>query len=107
MSQEQAYRDAVVRADAARARLRDSAEAAKARIAPARLKQDAKDKIKGAALDVVAKGAAQARERPYAIGGAVIAFGLYLARRPLLNLFQRLYVRFTETYPEHSETDDG
>lgn len=107
MRQEQAYRDAVVRADSARARLRDSAEAAKARISPARLKQDVKDKAKGAALDVVAKGAAQARERPYAIGGAVAAFGLYLARRPLLNLFRRLYVRLAETSPEHSETDDG
>lgn len=107
MRMEQAYRDAVDRADAARARLRESADVAKARIAPARLKQDAKDKIKNAALNAVASGAAQARARPYAIGGAVAAFGLYLARRPLLNLFHRLYVRLAETSPEHSETDDG
>ncbi|QGP80883.1 hypothetical protein [Sphingobium sp. CAP-1] len=107
MSRETAYRQAITRADAARAQFLASAQAARVRIAPARLKQDAKDGISAAALNGVAQVAAQVRQRPVAIGAAAGAFLLFLARRPLAALFGRLYVRFTHKDSEISETDDG
>lgn len=107
MSRENAYRESCVRVDAARAQLMASADAAKARVAPARLKQDVKDKISNAALDGVARVAVQVQQRPVAFGAATGAFVLFLARRPLAALFRRLYVRFTDPTPDISETDDG
>ena len=107
MKRETAYREACARADAARARLIASAGEAKARSAPARLKQDAMAAATGAVLDGMARGAAQARQHPVALGAAAGAFLLYLARRPLAALFGRLYVRVASTPPEISETDDG
>ncbi len=102
-----AYAEACVRAETARARMLASAEDAKARIAPARLKQDATSAVTGAVLSGVAKGAAQAQQRPIAIGAAATAFILYLARRPLAALFGRLYVRVKDAQQQISETDDG
>ncbi|NWK98147.1 hypothetical protein DM806_21275 [Sphingobium lactosutens] len=107
MSRELDFREASVRADAARAQLLATAEDAKARVAPARLKQDVKDGIGGAAKDGIALVAAKVQQRPVAIGAAAGAFGLFLARRPLAALFRRLYVRFRNQDSENSETDDG
>jgi hypothetical protein len=107
MNQEAAYRDACTRADEQRARLAASAQAAKARIAPARLKQDAKNKVTATALDAAAYAAAKVQQRPVAIGAAAAAFGLFLARRPLAALFGRLYVRFRNRDTDLSEIDDG
>lgn len=107
MSREIAYRDAVARTDLARARLKNSADDAKARIAPARLKQDVVDKATGAVLNGIATGAAKAQQRPVAVGAAAGAFILFLFRRPLAALFGRLYVRISNPNPEYSETDDG
>ncbi|WP_298396042.1 hypothetical protein [Sphingobium sp.] len=107
MSKEAAYRAACVRADDTRAQLAVSAQAAKARIAPARLKQDAVTKVKASALDGVAYAAAKAQQRPVAIGAAAAAFGLFLARRPLAALFGRLYVRFRKQDTDLPEIDDG
>jgi len=55
----------------------------------------------------VAQAAAKAHQRPIAVGAAATAFGLFLARRPLAALFQRLYVRFKDTQTDNSENDDG
>ncbi|MEQ6333085.1 hypothetical protein [Sphingobium sp. MK2] len=107
MSRELAYREACIRADQARAQLQASASEAKARIAPARLAQDAKTKATGAILDVVAKGAAKAQQRPIAVGAAATAFTLFLARRPLAALFRRLYVRLRSTPTQLPENDHG
>ncbi|MDO7833771.1 hypothetical protein Q4610_01815 [Sphingobium sp. HBC34] len=107
MRGELAYREAVARADLARAQFLTTAEEAKQRVAPARLKQDLKDRISGAALDGVARAAAQAQQRPVAIGAAAGAFVLFLARRPLTALFRRLFVRFRNPNPDYSESDDG
>ncbi|HUD93840.1 hypothetical protein [Sphingobium sp.] len=107
MNREPAFREASARADAARAQLLATADDAKARIAPARLTQDVKDGISGAAKNGVAFVAAKAQQRPVAIGAAAGAFGLFLARRPLAALFRSLYVRFRNQDSENSETDDG
>jgi hypothetical protein len=107
MNLEARYRQACERADAARGRLSLTAAEAKARVAPARLKQDVKDKASNAVLNGVANAAAQAQQRPVAIAAAATAFGLFLARRPLAALFRRLYVRFQDTQADNSETDDG
>lgn len=107
MNLESRYRAACDRADAARGRLHLTAEEAKARITPARLKQDAKDRMSGAVRGSIAQVAANVQQRPVAIGAAATAFGLFLFRRPLAALFGRLYVRFRNTDPDISETDDG
>ena len=105
MTQELAYQQACARADQARAQLQASASDAKARIAPARLAQDAKNKATGAILDMVAQGAAKAQQRPVAVGAAATAFALFLARRPLAALFRRLYVRLRSTQTQLPEND--
>lgn len=83
MKQEQAYREAAARADARKAALVSSALAAKTRVAPARLKRDAKDKATETLLDGTAYAAAKVRQRPAATAAAVGALALYLLRRPL------------------------
>ncbi|WP_176595554.1 MULTISPECIES: hypothetical protein [Sphingobium] len=107
MKQEQVYREAAARADARKAALVSSALAAKARVAPARLKRDAKEKATETLLDGTAYAAAKVRQRPAATAAAVGALALYLLRRPLGTLFQRLYVRVRNRTEEISETDDG
>lgn len=107
MSANLRFQEACLRADAARAQMLDSATAARARVAPARLKQDVMDKAGDAVKNGLAQAAVQAQQRPFALGAAVAAFGLFLARRPLAALFTRLYVRISDTPPENSETDNG
>lgn len=101
------YRQAEARADERRAQFLASASAAKARIAPAQLKQDAKQK----AADSLANGrdyiTAKVQERPIAAGAAAAALVIYLFRRPLSALFKRTYVWVTNRHPERAETDNG
>ncbi|WP_420145367.1 hypothetical protein [Sphingobium sp.] len=104
MNLESRYRAACDRADVARGRLRLTADDAKARITPARLKQDAKDGLGNAVSNSLSNMKAKALQRPVATGAAATAFGLFLFRRPLAALFGRLYVRFTHN-PELSETE--
>lgn len=101
------YREAVARAEAAKQSLISSAQAARARITPARLKQDATTKVVDAAMDGMAYAAATARQRPAMVGAAGAAILLFLVRRPLAALFGRLYVGHTDTNPDHSETENG
>lgn len=107
MSRKIAYREACARADERRAVMMSSLNDAKARIAPARLKEDVKAKIASASKNGLASAIAKVEERPVATSAAAGAFALYLFRRPLTALFGRLYVRFKDRNPEHSETDDG
>ncbi|MCI4589974.1 hypothetical protein MOK15_07695 [Sphingobium sp. BYY-5] len=105
MNQETAYREACARAEEQRARLIDSTQAAVARVAPDRLKQDAIGKAKASALQGVAFVTAKMQKRPVAIGAAATAFGLFLMRRPLAALFSRLYVRFRNRQTDLTEID--
>ncbi len=107
MNLESRYRAACERADVAKSRLDLTAADAKARIAPARLKQDVKDNARSAVSNGLAQFSAKAQQRPVAIGAAVTAFGLFLFRRPLTALFGRLYVRFRDRHTDNSETDNG
>ncbi len=107
MTREDAYRDAVARADARRAALVSSALAARARIAPARLKQDAKARAMATVMDGAAYAAAKVQQRPAATAAAAGALALYLLRRPLAALFRRIYVRTGNRTEETSETDNG
>lgn len=107
MSPEIAYREAAARAEERKAAFLSSAQVAKARVAPARLKED----VKGKARDTLSRGTASAKakvqERPIAAAAAAGALALYVLRRPLGTLLHRLYVRARNRTPEHSEKDDG
>lgn len=107
MSQEEAYRAASARADQRKAAFLSSAQAVKARVTPARLKQDAKDKATETLLDGAAYAAAKVQQRPTATAAAMAALGIYLMRRPIGALFRRIYVRISNRTEETSETDDG
>ncbi|SCW91406.1 hypothetical protein SAMN02927924_04015 [Sphingobium faniae] len=100
MNRETAYRAAAQQAEERKARFFLSAQAAKARVTPARLKQDAKDHVTSAVMDGVVK----VRQHPVAAGAGLAAFTLYLARRPLAALFRRLHVRLTN---RNTENEDG
>lgn len=101
MNRQTAYREAVRQAEDKKARFLLSAKAAKARIAPSRLKQDAKDRLVSATMDGAAQAAAKVRQHPVATSAGLTAFALYLARRPLAALFRRLHVRFQNRNPEN------
>lgn len=107
MNQEDAYRAASARADQRKAAFLSSAQAVKARVTPARLKQDAKDKATETLLDGAAYAAAKVQQRPTATAAAMAALGIYLMRRPIGALFRRIYVRISNRTEETSETDDG
>lgn len=107
MNLESRYRAACERADIAKSRLDLTAADAKARVSPARLRQDVKDRARDAVSNSVAQVAAKAQQHPVAIGAAATAFGLFLFRRPLTALFGRLYVRFRDRHIDNSETDNG
>lgn len=107
MSRTEDYRAASVRADQARSAFLGSITAAKARIAPARLKADTKRKIIETAMNGTANTAARIQERPIAVGAAAGAFLIFLTRKPLAALFRRLYVHIKSPGPENSETDDA
>ncbi|MEJ7935647.1 hypothetical protein WG907_15460 [Sphingobium sp. AN558] len=104
MSEHQNYRQASFRADQRKAILLSSLGDAKARLAPARLMADAKDKVIGAVTAIPNIGVEKARQRPLAVGSAVGAFLIYLFRRPLGTFFNRQYVRLKHIY---SENDDA
>ncbi|WP_062733839.1 hypothetical protein [Sphingobium abikonense] len=100
---ETAYRAAIAKAQAQKAQLVDSAQAAKERISPARLKQDAKDKVAATALDGVAYVGAKVQQRPIAIAAAAGALGLFMARRPIAALLRRLYVRIQDRHEQSGD----
>ncbi|MDX3899440.1 MAG: hypothetical protein QHC40_02840 [Sphingobium sp.] len=111
MSEDMAYRAACERARARRAALTDSAHAAAARIAPARLREDLREKVVQGAHNTVHKLQAGARKRPVAAGAAGIALIAWFARRPLWTLLRRLFVdesdeELRDDRPS-SETDNG
>lgn len=107
MSREDAYREAVARVERKKAAFLSTACAAKARITPARLKQDARDKATETLLSSTAYAAAKVQQRPVASTAAAGAFLILLMRRPIGTLFGRLYVRMRNRIPATSETDDG
>lgn len=107
MSSEERYRQATAQAEQRKVAFLASAAAVKARITPARLKQDVKQK----AVDRLTEGgayiAAKATQRPFAVGAAAGALLLYVFRRPISALFGRIYVRLNDRRPATSENDDG
>lgn len=104
MTSESVYRAACADVAAKKLRLHSSLQDARARIAPARLKQDAKNKAAATLMDGAAYGAAKIQQRPIAFGAAATAFGLFLARRPIAALLGRLYVKLKNS---QSESDDA
>ena len=107
MSLEERYAQATADAAQKQAALLCSAAAVKERISPARLKQDARQKIADGMSNGSAYVTAQVQERPVAAGAAVGALLLYMFRRPLWALFRRTYVRITNHTPETAEADHG
>jgi hypothetical protein len=107
MSREEAYQAARVKAEERKATFLTTVQATRARVAPARIKQDVSDKITGTILDGAAYAAAKVQQRPAATAAAVGAFALYAMRRPIGALFRRLYVRISKRTEDISETDNG
>lgn len=107
MSPEERYAEANGEAARKKAAFVSSAATAKARLSPARLKQDVKDKAFNSVQKGKTKIAATVQRRPLAAGAAATALTLYLFRRPVSALLKRMYVRITNRQPEESETDDG
>lgn len=107
MSPEQRYRQASAQAEERKATFLSSAAVAKARLTPARLTRDAKEKASETLSNGKAYLTAKVQERPVAVGAAAGALVLYLFRRPLSALFRRMVVRITNRSPDTSETDDG
>lgn len=101
------YRQAVVRAEQKKVEFLSSASAAKARIAPGRLKQDIKDKAANGVANGRAYVVAKVKQEPVAVGATAAALLIYLFRSPISALFKRTYVRITNRNPERAETDDG
>lgn len=107
MSSEEQYRQASAQAEQRKAAFLSSATAAKERLAPARLKEDAKHKLSDGLANGKAYAEAKFHERPIAVGAAAGAAMLYLFRKPLWALFKPVYVRITNRTPDITETDDG
>ena len=109
MSRIDLYRMATARAQSQRAALMASAADAKARIAPARLKSDVKEKLVTTISDVGQSVADTARARPVAATAVALGLVAWFARRPIAALFGRLFVRFR--HPDNDadmmETDNG
>jgi hypothetical protein len=107
MNATERYRQAEAQAEQKKAQFLSSASTAKERIAPARLKEDLKQK----AADSLSNGRVyvteKVQERPVAAGAAAAALVLYLFRRPLSALFRRTYVQITNRHPKRAETDNG
>lgn len=111
MSDDLAYRAACERARERRAALTDSAHAVKARVAPARLRADLREKVVQGAHNMVHTVQVGARKRPVAAGAAGIALIAWFGRRPLWTLLRRLFVEegdedLRDDRPS-SETDHG
>lgn len=109
MSENSSYQDACIRALAARAQLKKSFGATKARITPARLRADVRRKTVQSVVDTGHAIQAAVQKRPVAASAAGIALIAYLTRRPLGTLFHRLFVRLRDRREDrpNSETDDG
>lgn len=107
MSDAMSYREACARAQIAKERFAASANNAKARVKPARLKQDVVNKVKKSASDTISNSADKVREHPVAAGAAGGAFLLFLAQRPLLALLRKSYVRCRKSYFKNMETHNG
>ncbi|KKW90073.1 hypothetical protein [Sphingobium chungbukense] len=107
MSREEAYQAAANRAEERKATFLSTMQTARERVAPARLKQDAKVKVSQTVLDGAAYAAAKVQQRPAATAAALGAFALYVMRRPLGTFFRRIYVRISNHTDETSETDHG
>lgn len=105
MNRIEAYHAANARAERTKAAFLGSLSAAKARIAPARLKNDVRQKVAHTMMGGAAGAAARVQERPFAFGAAAGALTIFLARKPLAALFRRLYVKFT-SQTDNPETDD-
>lgn len=107
MTEQQRYARATAEAERRKAAFLASATAANERVAPARLKQDVKQKVAHGLNNGKAKLTDAFQERPAAYGAAGAALVLYFFRRPLSALFRRAYVRISNHSPEKSENEDG
>jgi ElaB/YqjD/DUF883 family membrane-anchored ribosome-binding protein len=78
-------------ADAAKARLMNTVEEVKVRLAPGKLASDAVQSAKNKGI-VAADGAVEAvKDRPGLVAGVTTAAALFLARRPLWSAVSRLW----------------
>ena len=107
MSQTEKYQQAAIDAEQRKARFLSSLSAAKARIAPGRLKQDLKEKAARGITNGRTYVSTKVHEQPIAGGATGAALLIYLFRNPISALFKRTYVRITNRNPERAETDDG
>lgn len=79
-------------AEAAKARAQESFAVARRRFAPAALKQEAKEAVMDKALDGIVKARHYAKGHKAQVAGGIALGAAWLARRPLMALFRRLFV---------------
>jgi hypothetical protein len=106
MTDEDRYRLASDRAKAARLRLDDAIGIARSRLAPARLKADAKDAAADAVRGLGVKARTTVANHPVTTGALIFGFFAWLFRRPLAALSRRLYVVGRDSYRARRHMED-
>lgn len=106
MSRKEKFQAASDLVEARRSLFLANLKAARARLSPARLKADARDRVVHGLVDAGHNVRRTVQERPVATTAAALALGAYLARRPLAALFHRLYVRLRNGPDAHSISED-
>ncbi|MFL6740639.1 MAG: DUF3618 domain-containing protein [Sphingomicrobium sp.] len=84
-----------IEAERCRARLIGTAEQLQQRLSPKRLTKDAWEGAKDKGADLAENAVDAVRSRPLAATGVVAAVGLFLARKPLMDLAGRIANGFT------------
>lgn len=93
-------------ADQAKARLMNTVEEAKARLAPSKLTSDAVQSAKDKSIVLADDAVAKVKERPGLTAGIATAAALYIARRPLVSAV-RGFFRGSEAetaFTDHEKT---
>ena len=83
-------------AERSRARLMTTAQELQDRLSPKRLTQDAWQGAKEKGADLAEDAVDAVRARPLAVGGAVAALAMFLAREPLMDLASKLADQVTD-----------
>lgn len=97
-----------IEAERSRAQLVDTAKVLQQRLQPGKLTRDAWQSAKEKGADIAEDAVDAVRKRPYAVGGAVAALALFIAREPLKQLFGRISGGMTsDDAAEEDETEDA
>lgn len=105
MTAEDQYRASARDAEAKKARFLGDVQIAKARLSPARLTQDVKDKASAAFNDASTRAQDGIRQHPVAAGAAAVGVAAYILRRPLAALSERAVLYARDNWPHSSSPE--